>query len=98
MSATHAFNLKLCHMCVCLCVCSLLRFRLNVFLPPLPEIGCPKLFYIQNPWGKTMHRSDFRFKKTFTNEGCKIAAPTKKMGEFFLNEQDFFGIGVSHSV
>ena len=25
------------HMCVCLCVCSLLRYRLTVFLPPLPD-------------------------------------------------------------
>ena len=24
-----------------LSVCSLLRYRLNVFLPPLPEVGCP---------------------------------------------------------
>ena len=27
---------------VCLSVCSLLRYFLNVFLHPLPEIGCPK--------------------------------------------------------
>ena len=23
------------------CVCSLLRYRLNIFLPPLPEVGIP---------------------------------------------------------
>ena len=37
---------------VCLSVCSLLRYRLNVFLPPLPEVGCPKFLEIQNQWGK----------------------------------------------
>ena len=30
------------YMCVCLSVCSLLRYRLNVFLLPLPKVGCPK--------------------------------------------------------
>ena len=47
--------------CVCLSVCSLLRYRLNVFLPPLPEVGCPKLLEIRNPWGKVMERSGLRF-------------------------------------
>ena len=42
------------HMRVCLCVCSLLRYRLNAFLSPLPEIICPKLLEIQNPWGREM--------------------------------------------
>ena len=27
---------------VCVYVCSLLRYNLNVFLPPLPKIGCAK--------------------------------------------------------
>ena len=32
------------NVCVSVCVsaCSLLKYRLNVFLPPLPEVGCPK--------------------------------------------------------
>ena len=60
-------------LCVCLSVCSLLRYHLNIFLPPLPEIGCPKFLKIQNPWGKVMERSGLRF-KSFTNKGCKIAA------------------------
>ena len=68
------------HMCVCLCVflcvCSLLRYRLNVFLPPFPKIGCPKLLEIRNPWGKVIVRRGLRF-KTFTNKGCKIAAQKK---------------------
>ena len=47
---------------VCLSVFSLLRYPLNVFLPSLPEVGCPKFLKIRNPWGKVMERSGFRFK------------------------------------
>ena len=46
---------------VCLSVCSLLRYRLTVFLPPLPEVGCPIFLEIRNPWGKVMERSGLRF-------------------------------------
>ena len=46
---------------VCLSLCSLLRYRLNVFLPPLPEVGCPIFLEIRNPWGKVMERSGLRF-------------------------------------
>ena len=53
------------HMCVCLfvclSVCSLLRHRLTVFLPPLPEVGCPIFLETRNPWGKVMERSGLRF-------------------------------------
>ena len=34
---------------------------LNVFLPPLPEVGCPKILEIRNPWGKVMERSGLTF-------------------------------------
>ena len=44
-----------------LCVCSLLRYRLTVFLPPLPEVGCPIFLEIRNPWGKVMGRSGLTF-------------------------------------
>ena len=44
-----------------LCVCSLLSYRLMVFLPPLPEVGCPILLEIRNPWGKEMERSGLRY-------------------------------------
>ena len=38
---------------ICLSVCvSLLRYRLNVFMPPLPEVKCPILLEIWNPWGE----------------------------------------------
>ena len=46
---------------VCLSVCSLLRYRLTVFLPQLPEVECPKFLNIQNPWGKVMERSGLTF-------------------------------------
>ena len=50
-------------MCVCLSVCSLLRYCLTVFLPPLPEVGCPIFLEIQNPWGKVMERSGLTFEQ-----------------------------------
>ena len=34
---------------------------LTVFLPPLPEVGCPIFLEIQNPWGKVMERSGLRY-------------------------------------
>ena len=57
---------------VCLCVCSqkkvffpslfsLLRYRLTVFLPPLPEVRCPIFLEIRNPSGKVMERSGLIF-------------------------------------
>ena len=57
------------HMCVCvsvcLSVCSLLRYRLNVFLPPLPKVRCPKLLEIRYPWGKVVERSGLRFENFY---------------------------------
>ena len=41
-------------------VCSLLRYRLYVFLTPFPKVGCPILLEIRNPWGKVMERSGLR--------------------------------------
>ena len=49
------------HLSVCPSVCSLLRYRLNVFLPPLPEVGCPIFLEIRNSWGKGMERKSLRF-------------------------------------
>ena len=51
-------------MCVCVCVClfvDFLRYCLNIFMPPLPEVGCPKFLEIRNPWGKVMERSGLTF-------------------------------------
>ena len=36
-----------------LSVCSLLRYRLNVFLPQLPEVGFQIFLEIRNPWVKS---------------------------------------------
>ena len=44
-----------------LSVCSLLRYCLTVFLPPLPEVVCPIFLEIRNPWGKVMERSGLTF-------------------------------------
>ena len=40
---------------------SLLRYRLTVFLPPLPEVGCPLFLEIRNPCAKVMERSGLKF-------------------------------------
>ena len=39
--------------CVRLSVCSLVRYRLNVFFPRLSEVGCPIFLEIWNPGGKS---------------------------------------------
>ena len=36
-------------------------FTFEVFLPPLPKVGCPIFLEIQNPWGKVMERSGLTF-------------------------------------
>ena len=46
--------------CVCVFVCSLLRYHLNLFLPPFPKVGCPKVLEIWNPWKKVVERSGLR--------------------------------------
>ena len=50
---------------VCLSVGSLLRYRLIVFLPPLPEIECPIFLNIGNPWGKVMKISGLIFENFY---------------------------------
>ena len=68
-------------LCVRLSVCSLLRYRLTVFFPPLPEVGCPIVLEIRNPWGKLMERSGLRYEH-FCLKLSKIAAQKKS---FFLH-------------
>ena len=40
---------------------SFLRYCLMVFLPTLPEVGCPIFLEIRNPWGKVMIRNGLTF-------------------------------------
>ena len=58
---------------------SLLRYRLTVFLPPLPKVGCPIFLEIQNPLGKVMERSGLRLEPFVWN--CQKLPHKKK---FFL--------------
>ena len=51
-------------------------YRLTVFLPPLPKVGCPKFLEIRNPWGKVMERSGLTFEH-FCFKWSKIAAQKK---------------------
>ena len=48
---------------VCLCVC--LRYHLNIFLPPLPEVGCQKNLEVRKPWGKEMEISGLTFENFY---------------------------------
>ena len=56
LSISRNVRLSVC-LSVCPSVCSLLRYRLSIFLPPLPEVGCPIFLEIRNPWVKVMERS-----------------------------------------
>ena len=60
MSVCVFVRLSVC-LSVCLSVSSLLRYRLTVFLPPLPKVGCPICLEIWNPWGKVMERNGLRY-------------------------------------
>ena len=64
-----------------LCVCSLLRYRLAVFLPPLPEVGCPIFLEIRIPLGKVMERSGLRYKHFC----LKIVYNCRAKESFFLH-------------
>ena len=54
----------------------MLRYRLNIVLPPLPKVGCPIFLEIPNSWGKVLERNGLRIKKKkkITKKGRKIAA------------------------
>ena len=84
---------------VCLSV-YFLRYCLNVFLPPLPKVGCPNFLEIWNPWGKVIKRNGLRLKKNF------FLIKGVKLPQFFFlfffsilpYWAGFLCIGVFHSV
>ena len=68
--------------CVRLSISSLLRYRLKVFLPPLPEVRCPKGLEIWNPWGKVT-KEVVSYLKTLQIKGVKL--PHQKKVFFWAN-------------
>ena len=60
LSISRNVRLSVC-LSVRLSVCSLFRYRLTVFLPPIPEVGCQIFLELQNTWGKVMKRSGLTF-------------------------------------
>ena len=46
-------------------VCLLLRYRLKVFLPPVPKVGCQTFLEIRNPLGQVIQRSGLRFENLY---------------------------------
>ena len=69
-------------------VCSLLRYRLTVFLPPLPEVRCQIFLDIQNHWGKVMERSGLRYEHFC----LKIVENRRAKKSFFSPLFHFFSI------
>ena len=67
---TNAFYKSKCPS-VCPCVCSFLRYRLNVFLLPLPKVRYPKILEIQNHGREIMERSGLRFEQFLFTSGLK---------------------------
>jgi hypothetical protein len=63
-----------------LSVWSLLRYRLNVFLPPLLKVGCPIFLEIWNPWGKSNGKKWSQIGTFFFRSGIK----SPKKNSFFL--------------
>ena len=56
-------------LCVCVSVCvsvrSFLKYRLKVFLPPLPKVRYPEFLEIWNPLGKEMKKNGLRFENFY---------------------------------
>ena len=61
---------------------------LMVFLPPLPEVGCPIFLEIGNPWGKVLERSGLRYEH-FCLKIVQNCRAKKKV--FFLSLFHFWG-------
>ena len=68
--------------CVCVCqsVCSLLRYRLNVFLTPLPEVGCPIFVRDLESLGKSNGKKWSQIVKLLLIKGLHL--PRKKSSFF----------------
>ena len=65
-----------------LSVCSLLRLRLNVFLAPLPKVGCPRFFRNLESLGKSNEKKWYQI-WAFLFENC-LKSPRKKSLLFLL--------------
>ena len=64
-------------------ICSLLRYHLNIFLPPLLKVECLNFLEIQNPWGKVLKRSGLRFEHLAQN-GLKLPQKKKIIVQIFF--------------
>ena len=64
---------------------SLLRYRLMVFLPPLPEVGCPIFFRYSESLGKSIGKKWLSDMKIFVWKLSKIAAQKKVFFSLFFH-------------
>ena len=69
-------------MSVGMSVYSLLRYRLNVFLPPLPKVRCPIFLEIQNPWEKAL-------KEVVSDLNIFVGKWSKSAAQFIFVFDDF---------
>ena len=74
---------------------SLLRYRLTVFFPPLPEVQCPIVLEIRNPWGKVMERSGLTLQQFWFGSGLKSPRKKKFFFFWFCLGPPSYGIGAS---
>ena len=71
---------------ICLSVCSRLRYYSNVFLPPIPEAGCPK-----ESLEKSNRKKWSQILILLLIMDVKLLYKKKLfLGKFCLSEQDFF--------
>ena len=94
---------------ICLCVCvyvfsvclsvHFLRYRSNVFLPPISQTQMSKIFRDLESLGKSNGKKCFQIWKPLRIKGVKsLHKKCFFFCEFCLTEQNFFGMGVSYSV
>ena len=96
------------HMCVCVCVCvsvslSVCLFTFEVLFKrlfsPTSQSWMSKIFRDLESLGKNNGKKWYEIWKLLLVKGVKsLHKKSLFLGEFCLNDQDFFGIGVSHSV
>ena len=60
-----------------------MEIYLNIFLPPLPKVGCQIFLEIWKPWGKVMERRGLIF-DLFCLKNC-LKSPRKKKCFFFAD-------------
>ena len=76
-------------MFVSLSVWSLLRYRLNAFLPPLLKVGCPTILKIPNPWKEVVLGKKWsHIRKLLLTKSVKSPRKTSLFLDEFCKDQE----------